>query len=89
MFGFEITIRSGQFTANRAHDLRDRPGAISLLIDACSPPPGTARLTCRLPRHRHRVGPPRNWPTTPSSNRSGERRSLTAAPWRQKRGGGN
>ena len=33
MFGFEKMIRSGQFTANRALGLRDRLGAIPLLID--------------------------------------------------------
>ena len=33
MFGFEKMIRSGQFTANRAIGLRDRLGAIPLLID--------------------------------------------------------
>lgn len=33
MFGFEKMIRSGQFTANRALGLRDRFGAIPLLID--------------------------------------------------------
>jgi hypothetical protein len=33
MFGFEKMIRSGQFTANRALGLRERLGAIPLLID--------------------------------------------------------
>lgn len=33
MFGFEKMIRSGQFTANRALGLRERMGAIPLLID--------------------------------------------------------
>ena len=33
MFGFEKMVRSGQFTANRALGLRDRLGAIPLLID--------------------------------------------------------
>ncbi len=33
MFGFEKMIRSGQFTANRALGLRDRLGAIPLLVD--------------------------------------------------------
>ncbi|MGH7068691.1 MAG: hypothetical protein ACREFO_01580 [Acetobacteraceae bacterium] len=33
MFGFEKMIRSGQFTANRALGLRDRLGAMPLLID--------------------------------------------------------
>ena len=33
MFGFEKMIRSGQFTANRALSLRERLGAIPLLID--------------------------------------------------------
>ena len=33
MFGFEKIIRSGQFTANRALGLRERLGAIPLLID--------------------------------------------------------
>jgi hypothetical protein len=33
MFGFEKMIRSGHFTANRALGLRDRLGAIPLLID--------------------------------------------------------
>src|SRR6266446_8444481 len=33
MFGFEKQIRSGQFTANRTLALRDRLGAIQLLID--------------------------------------------------------
>jgi hypothetical protein len=33
MFGFEKLIRSGQFTANRALGLRERLGAIPLLID--------------------------------------------------------
>ena len=33
MFGFDKTIRSGQFTANRALGLRERLGAIPLLID--------------------------------------------------------
>ena len=33
MFGFEKMIRSGEFTANRALGLRERLGAIPLLID--------------------------------------------------------
>jgi hypothetical protein len=33
MFGFEKMIRSGQFTANRALGLRERMGAMPLLID--------------------------------------------------------
>lgn len=33
MFGFEKMVRSGQFTANRALGLRERLGAIPLLID--------------------------------------------------------
>jgi hypothetical protein len=33
MFGFEKMIRSGQFTANRALGLRERLGALPLLID--------------------------------------------------------
>lgn len=33
MFGFEKMIRSGQFTANRALGLRERLGAVPLLID--------------------------------------------------------
>ena len=33
MFGLEKTLRSGQFTANRALGLRERLGAIPLLID--------------------------------------------------------
>lgn len=33
MFGFEKMVRSGQFTANRALGLRERMGAIPLLID--------------------------------------------------------
>jgi hypothetical protein len=33
MFGFEKMIRSGQFTANRALGLREKLGAIPLLID--------------------------------------------------------
>jgi hypothetical protein len=33
MFGFEKTVRSGQFTANRALGLREKLGAIPLLID--------------------------------------------------------
>jgi hypothetical protein len=60
MFGFEKMIRSGQFTANRALGLRDRLGAIPLLIDDVtrdkftSHVPDLARPTRRSAASTHR-----------------------------------
>jgi hypothetical protein len=45
MFGFEKMIRSGQFTANRALGLRERLGAIPLLIDDVT----RGKFTSRVP----------------------------------------
>ena len=60
MFGFERTIRSGQFTANRALGLRERMGAIPLLIDPASNQwgdPGQVHPACARPGpHRAEMG---------------------------------
>ena len=55
MFGFEKMIRSGQFTANRALGLRERLGAIPLLIDDVT----RGKFTGRVPdlvRTDHETG---------------------------------
>jgi hypothetical protein len=55
MFGFEKMIRSGQFTANRALGLRDRLGAIPLLIDARQVHQPRAGPGAHRPRHRRHL----------------------------------
>lgn len=56
MFGFEKMIRSGQFTANRALGLRERLGAIPLLIDDVTRDKFTSHVPDLVPTDQEMAG---------------------------------